>query len=159
MKWDKLDGYLYGNIKYQFDLYSRCCLVAVISDSFVIPATIACQAPLSMGFSRPEYWSGFPFPSPGDLPDSGIESTSEWAGCCFTTEPPGKPSKEHVCAHTGVHRTLLKPKNDPYFYQLIFTQSTSFKLYKCWVKLKKSLTKGDRSNLRPLLPWIFYWER
>ena len=38
--------------------------------------TVACQAPLSMGFSRQEYWSGLPFPSPGDLPDPGIEPGS-----------------------------------------------------------------------------------
>ena len=37
------------------------------------PWTVAYQAPLSMGFSRQEYWSGLPFPSPGDLPDPGIE--------------------------------------------------------------------------------------
>ena len=43
---------------------------------FVTPWTVACQAPLSMGFSRQEYWSGLPFPSPGDLPYSGIEQTS-----------------------------------------------------------------------------------
>ena len=35
--------------------------------------TVACQAPLSMGFSRQEYWRGLPFPSPGDLPNPGIE--------------------------------------------------------------------------------------
>ena len=35
--------------------------------------TIACQAPLSMGFPRQEYWSGLPFPSPGDLPDPGVK--------------------------------------------------------------------------------------
>ena len=40
------------------------------------PWTIACQPPLSMEFSRQEYWSGLPFPSPGDLPDPGIESGS-----------------------------------------------------------------------------------
>ena len=40
------------------------------------PGTIACQAPLSIGFSRQEYWSGLPFLSPGDLPDSGIEPGS-----------------------------------------------------------------------------------
>ena len=40
---------------------------------FVTPWTIAPQAPLSMGFSRQEYWSGLPLPSPGDLPHSGIE--------------------------------------------------------------------------------------
>ena len=38
--------------------------------------TVAHQAPLSMGFSRQEYWSGFPFPSPGDLSDQGIEPAS-----------------------------------------------------------------------------------
>ena len=45
-------------------------------DSFVIPRTVACQASLSMGFLRQEYWSGLPFPSPGDLPDSGIKPRS-----------------------------------------------------------------------------------
>ena len=48
---------------------------SVMSDS-VIPWTVAHQAPLSMGFSRQEFWSGFPFPSPGDLPDPGIKSVS-----------------------------------------------------------------------------------
>ena len=43
---------------------------------FVTPWTLACQAPLSMDFSRQEYWCGLPFPTPGDLPDSGIEPTS-----------------------------------------------------------------------------------
>ena len=40
------------------------------------PSTVACQAPLSMGFSRQENWSGLPFPPPGDLPDLGIEPVS-----------------------------------------------------------------------------------
>ena len=44
--------------------------------TLVTPWAIACQAPLSMGFSRQEYWSGLPFPSPGDLPDPGIEPRS-----------------------------------------------------------------------------------
>ena len=43
---------------------------------FAILWTVAYQAPLSMGFSRQEYWSGLPFPSPGDLPDPGIEPGS-----------------------------------------------------------------------------------
>ena len=43
---------------------------------FVTPWTIAVQAPLSMGFSRQEYWSGLPFPSPGDLPNPGIVPVS-----------------------------------------------------------------------------------
>ena len=57
------------------------------------PWTVACQAPLSMGLSRQEYWSGLPCPSPGDLPNPGIEPTSfvspALAGGFFTTEPPG----------------------------------------------------------------------
>ena len=44
---------------------------SIVSDS-VTPWTIACQAPLSMGFSRQEYWSGLPIPSPEDLPNRGI---------------------------------------------------------------------------------------
>ena len=43
---------------------------------FATPWTVAHQAPLSMGFSRQEYWSGLPFPSPGDIPDPGIEPRS-----------------------------------------------------------------------------------
>ena len=55
--------------------------------------TIVCQALLSLGFPRQEYWSELPFPSPGDLPDPGIESTSPaLADRFFTTEPPGKPN-------------------------------------------------------------------
>ena len=54
--------------------------------------TVARQAPLSMGFSRQEYWSGLPFPSPGDLPDPGIEPGSPALQAdTLTFEPPGKP--------------------------------------------------------------------
>ena len=52
------------------DLVAQLCL------TFAIPWTVACQASLSMGFSRQEYWSGLPFPSPGDRPEPGIEPTS-----------------------------------------------------------------------------------
>ena len=48
---------------------------SVVSDS-VIPSAVTHEAPLSMGFSRQEYWSGLPFPSPGDLPDPGTEPGS-----------------------------------------------------------------------------------
>ena len=67
---------------------------SVVSDSFVTPYTVAHQAPLFMGFFTQEYWSGLPFPSPGDLPDSGIEHLSPpLAEGFFTTEPPEKPSR------------------------------------------------------------------
>ena len=59
---------------------------------FATPWTVAYQAPPSMGFSRQEYWSGLPFPSPGDLPDPGIESGSPTSRAdALTSEPPGKP--------------------------------------------------------------------
>ena len=59
---------------------------------FATPWTVAYQAPSSMGFSRQEYWSGLPFPSPGDLPDPGIEPGSPaFQADALTSEPPGKP--------------------------------------------------------------------
>ena len=59
---------------------------------FVTLWTVARQAPLSMGLSRQEYWSGVPFPSPGDLPDPGIEPGSPTLEAdALTSEPPGKP--------------------------------------------------------------------
>ena len=70
-----------------------------MSDSFATPRTVARQDPLSMGFSRQEYWSGLSFPPPGDLPDPGIKPTSPaLAGGFFITEPPGKPS--HMYTYT-----------------------------------------------------------
>ena len=62
-----------------------------MSDSFATPWTVAWQAPLSMGFPR-QYWSGLPFPSPGDLHNPALEPTSPaLTGGVFITEPPGKP--------------------------------------------------------------------
>ena len=57
-------------------IFIRCvCLLSCVQ-LCVTPWTVARQAPLSMGFSRQEHWSGLPRPPPGDLPDPGIESTS-----------------------------------------------------------------------------------
>ena len=68
---------------------------------FVIPWTVASQTPLSMEFSRQEDWSGLPYPSPGDLPDPGIEPASAaLAGGFFTPEPPRKPTdKRATCKY------------------------------------------------------------
>ena len=55
-----------------------------------------------MGFSRQEYWSGLPFPSPGDLPDLGVEPESPaLAGGFFTPEPPGKPISYYIAVEKG----------------------------------------------------------
>ena len=51
-------------------------LVTKLCLTLVTPWTVACQDPLPIGFSRQEYWSGVPFPSPGDHPDPGIEPES-----------------------------------------------------------------------------------
>ena len=65
------------------------CCIAKSCLTLAIPWTVAHQAPLSMGFSRQGYWSELPFPSPGDLPDPGIEPASlmspALAGRFFTT--------------------------------------------------------------------------
>ena len=72
------------------DKFSMCSLI--MSNSFSTPWTLACQAPLSMGFSKQEYWSGLSLPSPGDLSNPWIELLSPvLGGGFFTTEPPQKP--------------------------------------------------------------------
>ena len=76
-------------------LYLLCAQPLSCVRLFVIPWTVARQAPLSMGFSRQEQWSGLPFLIPGDLPDSGIEPTSlassALAGDSLSLVPAGKP--------------------------------------------------------------------
>ena len=67
----------------------------VISNYFVTPWTVACQAPLFMGFPRQEYWSRLPFPSPWDLPNPGIKPGSlALQTDSLLTELQGKPQKE-----------------------------------------------------------------
>ena len=69
------------------------CVVAKSCPTLATPGTVARQVPLSLGFSRQDYWSGLPFPLPGDLPNPGIEPASyALSGGFFITEPPGKPS-------------------------------------------------------------------
>ena len=78
---------------------------------FATPWTIAYQAPPSMGFSRQEHWSGLPFPSPGDLPNPGIEP---WSPALQTdalrSELPGKPML--ITANATVVKNLLADAGD-----------------------------------------------
>ena len=95
---------------------------------FATPWTVACQASLSIGFSRQEYWSGLPCPPPEDLPDPGIESTfltsPVLAGGFFTTkhtrealclfDPPPKHTKPSnqlttIIVHTGPRKLQMNP--------------------------------------------------
>ena len=71
------------------------------------PWTVAHQAPPSMGFSRQEYWSGLPFPSPGDLPNPGIEPRSPTLQAdALTSAPPGKPNTlANIVAYQRVTKT------------------------------------------------------
>ena len=79
------------------DLAAAVCVCMCVSHSsrvwlFVVPWTVACQAPLSMGFSRKEYWSGLSFPSPGvSFWPRDPTQVSCIAGSFFNTKPPGKP--------------------------------------------------------------------
>ena len=89
-------------------LCTKCCTCAQSLNPvqlFVTTWTAVCQAPLSLGFSRQEYWIGLPFPSPGDLPNLGIEPTfpispalaGEWA-----------TKDTHTHTHTHTHTRTLK---------------------------------------------------
>ena len=82
---------------------------------FATQWTVAYQASPSMGFSRKEYWSGLPFPSPGDLPDPGIEPGSPTLQAdTLTSEPPGKPSivyKMLIYRENWMHLSLQPPMN------------------------------------------------
>ena len=93
----------------------RLCVLSLFShvQLFVTPWTVACQAPLSMGFSRQEYWSGLPCPPPGDLPDPGIEPvpimSPALAGRFFTTSatweaplPRASDANDLICVFTHV---------------------------------------------------------
>ena len=77
---------------------------------FVTPWTVAHQAPLSMGFSRQEYWSGLPFPSPGNLPDPGIKPGSPALQAdSLPFEPSGKTytnTHTHIYTHTHTHISI-----------------------------------------------------
>ena len=82
-----------------------------MSDSSVIPQTVACQVPLSMEFSRQEYWSELTFPTPGYLLDTGIEPMSPAspavAGRFFISDSPGKPHIKHTYFPLYTHTHTL----------------------------------------------------
>ena len=76
---------------------------------FVTPWTVARQAPLSMEFSRQEYWGGLPFPSPGDLSDPGIEPGSPaWQADSLLSKPLGLYCEAHVICQGG-HLSVASP--------------------------------------------------
>ena len=123
--------------------------------------TTACQAPLSMGFSRQKYWSGLPFPPPGDLPDPGIEPVSltspALAGGFSPLVPPGKPvnCKDHE---------REPDQNKTIFYFQIFISTNTI----AWLHINKStncivlqfqfkIEKTHAFVILKILPHIFNW--
>ena len=83
---------------------------------FATPWTVVYQAPLFMGFSRQEYWSGLPFPSPGDLPNLG---SPELQADTLTSEPPGCPGSylPQICTFTAF--------SCPWSFNVIFSERPS----------------------------------
>ena len=80
------------------------------------PWTEARQAPLSMGFSRKEHWSGLPFPSPGDLPDSGIEAASLTSNLHW--QAGSLPLAPLACKHCTQRLVAKRPHERPWFLRL-----------------------------------------
>ena len=84
-----------------FIAYHACIQSLSHVQLFATPWTVAHQNPMSMEFSRQEYWSGLPFPSPGDFPDPGIEPGSpELPADSLPSEPPGKPLTKFLVANS-----------------------------------------------------------
>ena len=114
-------------------LFKRRCVLSAQSLSrtqlSATPRTVAHQAPLSMGFSRQEYWSGLPCPPPGDLPDPEIKPRSPTLQAdSLPSEPQGKPQKKIR------HKFLAT--------QTLVTESDCLEVGRCkWEELQKSTRK------------------
>ena len=86
--------------------------------------TVACQAPLSMGFSRPEYWSGYLFPSPGGLPNPGVEPRSPtFQADSLPAESPGKPRNTGMGSLSLLQRLFLTQESN---WGLLYCRQISF---------------------------------
>ena len=83
---------------------------------FVTPRTVACQPPLSMGFSRQAYWNGLPYPPPGDLPTQGLNPSLlcllHWQAGSLPLAPPGKPILLHRDKEMVDRKGKEKQEND-----------------------------------------------
>ena len=91
---------------------------------FATPWTVAYQVPPSIRFSRQECWSGLPFPSPGDLPDPGIEPGSPALQAdALPSEPPGKPNETETGLYRTVESELSGSLNTSLNYMYLVSQS------------------------------------
>ena len=102
-------------------------ICSVVSDSLQTPWTVAYQGPLPMGFSRQEYWNGLPFPSQGDLPDSGIKPSSPTLQAdALPSEPPGSGKES-----TYKCRRHKKHKFNPWVRKIPWRRNSSTLQYSC----------------------------
>ena len=125
------------------NLEIRMCMLSCFShvQLFATPWTVAHQAPLSMVFPRQEYWSGLPFPSPGDLPNPWIKPASlkspALAGRFFTTRATWEGPKKHFCREKNKVIQKLKIFTYPLavcipmFIAALFTIAETWKQPKC----------------------------
>ena len=112
------------------------------------PQTAAHQAPPSLGFSRQEHWSGLSFPSPGDLPDPGIEPRfSALQAHALPSDPPGKPRIRKCFQYQHVIQQILSP------YIWKFYKSQLKKGYFCdlHITIKDHFKRRKMLNLQKIL--------
>ena len=115
---------------------------SVVSD-WATPWTVAHQAPLSMGFSRQEYWSGLPYPSPGGMPDPGIKPRSPALEAdALISEPPGKLNCKGNQSWKFIGRTDAEAQGPIlwHWYKVL----THWKRPWCWERLKAEGEGDDR---------------
>ena len=103
---------------------SLSCVWLFVNPSFMNPWTVTYQAPLSMEFFSQECWSGLPFPSPGDLPDPGIEPGSpSLRADTLPSKPPGKPPHLHISLGILQIQHNVAEKNSWTYYIIEFPNS------------------------------------
>ena len=114
---------------------------------FVTPRTVACQAPLSVEFSRPEYWRGLPCPSPGDLLHPEIKLVSPaLAGGFSTAESPGKPQNVQTTVQLCSFHMLAKLCSKSFKLGFSSTRTKKFQMYRL------SFSKAEESEIKlPIL--------
>ena len=134
---------------------------------FATPWSVDCQALISMKFSRPEYWSGWPFPSPGDLPNQGVEprSLALWESSLLT-EASGKPKNTGVGSLSLLQGIFLTQESNRglladeencrrILYQLSYQGSATY-AHMCWWFISKG--KISRNEIAGWRAYVFLME-
>ena len=148
--------------------FSMCACVCVCVLSHVQLSvtlwTVANQTPLSTKFSRQEHWSGFPFPTPGDLPNPGIKPASPaMAGRFFILEPPGKPKCSIISFVSLSSAPWTESKRFPFLFfsaakeKQISKQTTTTKTY-LWMWYLTLLNKCKSKDNSPVHSEVFFPE-